>query len=151
MKLDGNRKGVAMTRGNFVKGVLMGAVVSTVVLAATAAFAGTGVGGIFNLGTANTVNNTSTLTGSTNGRQLQVTNTGTSASASGVGINVAPGNPPLVVNSSTQVKNLNASLLDGLDSSNFQRPADQPLPRARRSRTSARMARSLALHRRWFP
>lgn len=103
----------------FFQGVVLGAVVSSVVLASTAAFAGTGIGGIFNLGQKNGVNATSTLSGATAGRQLQVTNTSTGSGATGVGIKVAPGVPPLRVNSTTQVPNLDASLLGGRSATGF--------------------------------
>jgi hypothetical protein len=67
-------KGAAMRR-MFFNGVLLGSVTTTVVLIAATAFAGTGIGAVFNLGRTNTVNAMSTLTGSTAGRMLQVTNT----------------------------------------------------------------------------
>jgi hypothetical protein len=81
--------------------VVLGAVVSVVTLFGTAAVAGTGVGGIFNLGRTNTVNARTTLSGSTAGPQLQVSNSSTKKGASGIAINVAKGKPPLAVNSST--------------------------------------------------
>jgi hypothetical protein len=100
----------------FFKGVALGAITSTVVLIAATALAGTGIGGVFNLGKTNTVNETTTLTGAKAGKQLQVTNTSIGAGATGIGINVKPGKPPLTVNSSTRVANLNADKLDGVDS-----------------------------------
>jgi hypothetical protein len=108
-------------KASFMKGVVLGSVVGTVVLFGTAAFAGGGVGAIFTLGKVNAVNATTELAGSTNGRQLDVVNTSTGSSASGIGIRVHSNRPPLTVNSSTKVSNLNADLLDGLDSSRFQR------------------------------
>jgi len=59
---------------------LVGAIAAT----GTVALAGTGIGGIFNLGQANTVNATSSLSGASTGAQLQVTNTGTSTGAQGI-------------------------------------------------------------------
>jgi hypothetical protein len=106
-------------KSSFLKGVVLGAVIAVTTVAATAAFAGSGIGGVFNLGQTNTVNGTSLLSGATSSPQLQVTNTAGTAGATGVGISVASGEPPLVVNSSTQVANLNASLLDGRSSSAF--------------------------------
>jgi hypothetical protein len=103
----------------FSKGVVVGAITSTVVLMAATAFAGTGIGAVFNLGQTNTVNATSTLTGSQAGAMLQVTNTSTGTGASGIGINVASGKPPLAVNSTTKVPSLNVDLLDGRDSTYF--------------------------------
>jgi len=108
-------------KATFLKGVVLGSVVSGVTLISSVALAGTGVGGVFNLGQTNSVNASTVLTGSTNGKQLQVTNTNTGASAAGIGISVASGKPPLVVSSSTKVSQLNADLLDGLDSSKLQR------------------------------
>jgi hypothetical protein len=107
----------------FFKGVVLGAIVSIVTLAGSVALAGTGIGGIFNLGVTNTVNNPTTLTGNSTAAagkpQLQVTNTSTLPGATGIGINVAAGKPPLAVNSSTQVAHLNASFLQGKASSAF--------------------------------
>ena len=98
----------------FVFGVVAGAVVCAVLLMSTAALAGTGIGGVFNLGTTNRTNATTVLLGSTNGDQLRVTNTATrGTNIAGIGIHVAAGEPPLVVNSRTKVTNLNADLLDG--------------------------------------
>jgi dolichol kinase len=57
-------------QGKFIKGVVTGAVVSGLTLASTAAFAGSGIGAVFNLGKTNAVNATSVLQGSTNGQQL---------------------------------------------------------------------------------
>ena len=105
----------------FFKGVVLGSVVSMVMLFTTAAFAGSGVGAIFTLGKANSVNATTQLGGSTNGKQLTVVNTNTGANAAGIGIAVHSNKPPLVVNSATKVANLNADLLDGANSSAFQK------------------------------
>jgi hypothetical protein len=106
-------------RATFLKGVALGAAVSSVTLVTSAAVAGNGVGKIFNLGQTNTVNQTTKLTGSTNGRQLSVVNSSSGAAATGVGINVAAGKPPLQVNSSALVQNLNANYLGGTASSGF--------------------------------
>jgi hypothetical protein len=105
-------------RSTFFKGTVLGAVVAVVMAGATAAVAGTGVGGAFNLGQTNTVNAPSALSGATNSAQLKVANAGT---GTGVSINVAAGKAPLTVNSATKVNNLNADELDGLDSSQLQR------------------------------
>ena len=104
----------------FLKGVVLGAIVSTLTLAASVALAGSGIGGVFNLGQANTVDKTTTLTGSSVGKpQLQVTNTSTAAGASGIAISVASGKPPLRVNSSARVAKLNASFLQGKTPGSF--------------------------------
>ena len=105
----------------FYKGVILGAIVAILTLAATAALAGNSIGAVFNLGKSNTADATSTLTGTTAGRQLQVTNKSTRVGATGIGIRVAPGKPPLAVNSSTRVAHLNASYLEGIPSRKFIR------------------------------
>jgi hypothetical protein len=110
------------TRPTFFMGVVLGAIVSVVTLFGTAAVAGTGVGGVFNLGRTNTVNAKTTLTGSHAGSQLQVINSSSGKGANGIGINVAKGKSPLTVNSSTKVSNLNADYVDGQHASAFQLP-----------------------------
>jgi hypothetical protein len=107
-------------KATFFKGVALGSAVSLVTLAATAAFAGTGVGNVFNLGASNRVNVRTQLQGTAPSALLNVSNENKSGTASGVSIDVRPTNPPLVVNSKTKVKNLNADLLDGRDASKFQ-------------------------------
>ena len=69
---------------SFYKGIVLGAVVSILVLVASTAIAGTGIGGIFNLGQSNTVDATSSLSGASTGAQLQVANTGTGTGAQGI-------------------------------------------------------------------
>jgi hypothetical protein len=100
----------------FLKGAMAGGVGAAVVMVATAAVAGTGIGGVFNLGKSNTVNAMTSLTGSTSGAQLGITNSGAGPALS---LSVASGKPPLKVNSSAKVGNLNASLLYGLPSNEF--------------------------------
>src|SRR5215475_7641795 len=94
----------------FVKGTAVGAITAMACLTATSALAGTGVGAVFNLGRTNTVNASSSLRGSAKGSMLAVTN---SKGGPALSLNVAKGKPPLVVNSGTRVRHLNASLLDG--------------------------------------
>lgn len=108
-----------MSNGMFFKGVALGAVVSVVLLSAQAAFAGTGVGAIFNLGRTNSVNGATTLTGTTAGSQLQVTNKSTSSSAFGLSITTSTARPPLKVNSQKVVTNLNSNFLQGKRASDF--------------------------------
>ena len=113
--------GGGIVKATFFKGIVLGSVVSFAMLSATAAFAGSGVGAVFNLGKFNGVNNTTTLGGSTAGKQLNVVNTKNAPGSTGIGITVHGGKPPLVVNSSTKVSHLNADQIDGLDSTSFQR------------------------------
>jgi hypothetical protein len=108
-------------RKSFVKGVVLGAVVSAGALMSTSAFAGTGVGSLFNLGQTNTVNGVTALSGSTNGTQLHIENTNRGKSAAGLGIKVATDRPPLIVNSTAKVEHLNADFVDGRDANAFQR------------------------------
>jgi hypothetical protein len=92
-----------------------------VVLAAVLASSGTAVAVSFVLGTTNTASTTTTLKSPVNGAALQLTNTNSTGgtSARGLGINVPAGRPPMTVNSSVKVTNLNADKLDGNDSSAF--------------------------------
>jgi hypothetical protein len=115
-------------KATFLKGVALGSAVSLMTLAATAAFAGTGVGNVFNLGESNRVNARSQLAGATRSAVLNVTNSDKSASASGVSIDVPDSDPPLVVNSTTKVKNLNADLIDGRRASDFQSATSKTCP-----------------------
>jgi len=122
----------------FFRGVVVGSATAVLVLGASAALAGTGVGGIFNLGKTNTVNGGSALSGATAGAQLTVSNTsasGRAVSLNGSSSNAAllvhntagsadafqtPGNvAPFSVNSTVQVPSLNASLLGGRAASSF--------------------------------
>jgi hypothetical protein len=99
-----------------LKGILVGAFATAAAVAATSALAGSGVGAVFNLGKTNSVNATSSLTGTSSGAVLNLVNSGTGA---GLQATVKAGVPPLKVSSSTQVANLNASLLGGRASSYF--------------------------------
>lgn len=122
--------------------VVLGAATSTLVLAGTTAFAGTGIGGIFNLGQTNTVNASSVLAGSTGGDQLDVVNFDTGASSTAAGflgksptapavnaantangpalaLSVKPSFAPFTTNSTGHVANLNADQLDSIDSTGF--------------------------------
>src|ERR671921_138026 len=88
---------------------------------ASAALAGSGVGGVFNLGKINTVNTISRLEGSTVNAMLRINQLG-----SGTALNLQvqdPNKPPMTINSSAKVVDLNSDQLDGQDSTNF-------LPRA---------------------
>ena len=96
------------------------AVVLAVVLGlASAALAGTGVGDAFNLGKKNTVNRISSLVGSTDNPMLRITNNNAGTDATALTLQVEPGLTPMKVNSSTQVSNLNADLVDGRSASSF--------------------------------
>jgi hypothetical protein len=89
-------------------------------LAGGAGYAATG--GSFILGQANTATSPSSLTASINDRALKLTNTNTGTGASALGLNVAPGHAPFLVQSTSgKVLNLNGDKLDGLDSTAFLR------------------------------
>jgi hypothetical protein len=76
-------------------------------------------GGNFILGQSNSASSTTSLTrtGANAGKGLQVTNTSTGAGATALGLSVASGHAPFMVNSGTRVASLNADKLDGLDAS----------------------------------
>jgi hypothetical protein len=99
-----------------VKSVLVGVGAATAVIAITAAASGTGVGAVFNLGKTNTVNATSSLTGSTKHSMMSVTNNGGGTALS---LQVGKGKAPFNVNSDGRVANLNASFLGGLAAGQF--------------------------------
>jgi hypothetical protein len=103
---------------NRFKPTFMGAALAALVLTTTTALAGSGVGGVFNLGQTNTVNQKSTLTGATSDPELIVQNTGAGSALSLIG---GAGAAPFKVNSTTKVGSLNADFLDGLDSAVLQK------------------------------
>jgi hypothetical protein len=72
----------------FVKGVVVG-LVCALLGGAAVALAGSGVGGIFNLGQSNSVDAKSTLIGASPSAQLQVTNTSTTPGSAGLGVSSA--------------------------------------------------------------
>src|SRR6266540_2665517 len=88
-------------------------------LVTTTALAGSGVGGVFNLGQTNSVTGTSTLTGDTAAPQLTLKNTSTDANATALNLSVPSTRTPFKVNSAVKVSNLNADKLDGRDSTYF--------------------------------
>lgn len=94
-------------------------ILALVVGLATAALAGTGVGATFNLGQLNTVNRISQLVGATDNALLRVDNNNAGTNATALDLRVEPGRTPMKVNSSTQVSNLNADLVDGRSASSF--------------------------------
>jgi hypothetical protein len=101
----------------FVVGLAV--IVALTVGLATTALAGTGVGARFQLGQTNTVNAITKLVGSVAGPSLQIDNNSTNANATALDLQVEAGKAPMKVNSDTNVANLNADKLDGLDSGAF--------------------------------
>jgi hypothetical protein len=93
------------------------------VVAASPAVAGTGIGAIFNLGRTNTVNSTTTLTGKSTSRLLQLTNTSTGAALQ---LTTKSTVAPMKVNSSVVVTNLNADKLDGADAADLMKANAHP-------------------------
>ena len=82
-------------------------------------FAGSGVGGVFNLRVTNTVNKVTVLKGSASTALLRVTNDGTGPA---LNLNVKnPGTAPITLDpeSTGVVTHLNADKLDGLDAHSF--------------------------------
>ena len=129
-------------RSSRLRHVILGATALLLVTAATAAAAVPG--DPFRLGVGNTINATTTLTGSVASRLLGITNTSAAAGAralllmsqaatstlyvenqgtgSGIQIRVADGRPPLTVNATAgKAANLNVDRIDGLDSTAFSR------------------------------
>jgi len=75
-------------KDRFSRGALAGGIAGTVLVVASAALAGSGVGDVFNLGQGNTVNATSTLTGNVDGNsQLKIQNGGPGVSLVAVATN----------------------------------------------------------------
>ena len=98
-------------------GVGLAVVLAAVLGVATAALAATGAN--FILGKSNVATTVSKLTANIAGPALSLINTSTASGATALNLKVASGDPPLKVNSTTQVPNLNASKLDGKDASAF--------------------------------
>ena len=99
-----------------LRSALLGAATAALIVTTTTALAGSGVGGVFNLGQTNTVNQKTTLTGATADPELVVQNTGSGTALNLIG---GAGAAPFRVNSNTKVASLNADFLDGLDSTGF--------------------------------
>ena len=76
-------------RASFLKGAVVGLVCAVVASASTLALAGSGIGGVFNLGVTNTVDAQTALKGSTAAPQLRVTKTNTNAGATALHVNSA--------------------------------------------------------------
>jgi hypothetical protein len=69
----------------------------------------------FKLGKTNTIDAISSLVGSRGSALLRVENNSTNTSATALDLQTEPGTPPMTVNRSTKVKNLNADKVDGKD------------------------------------
>lgn len=103
-----------MVGTSFLKGALAGGVAVLAVSVASVALAGSGINGIFNLGVTNDVDETTTLQGSKNGPQLQVTNTNTGASAGGISVTSPGGAAAIRAQATAGGRGLNASSVDGV-------------------------------------
>ena len=90
---------------------------------ASAALAGTGVGGVFNLGVNNTVNAITNLVGSVSGPSLRIDNNSANLGARALDLQVEPGRAPMSVNSATKVTNLNADRVDDKSANDLSRVA----------------------------
>jgi Phage Tail Collar Domain len=82
-----------------LKGAVIG-FVCAVLGGATVALAGSGIGGVFNLGVTNSVNAQTSLSGSTTTPQLRVTNTNTGSGAAGLQVNSAANTPTFTASNS---------------------------------------------------
>ena len=74
-------------------------------------------GGAFILGVFNSATQLTALVANFNGSALQVSNTSAAASAVPLQLTAAAGHPPMKVNTTTKVVNLNADYVDGLNAS----------------------------------
>lgn len=83
-------------------------------------------GGSFILGAANSATSLTRLVAPVAGTAFRIDNTSTAAGASGMTIITNAARPPLAVNSSVKVVNLNADRLDGLHSTSFTRTTVVP-------------------------
>jgi hypothetical protein len=117
---DQERGGQGYVGGQATVSMVGIAVIMALMLSmASAALAGTGVGANFNLGKTNTVNRLSQLVGSTDNALLRIDDNNAGTNATALDLRVEPGLTPMKVNSSTQVSNLNAALIDGRSASSF--------------------------------
>jgi hypothetical protein len=100
----------ALTTGKYI---LLAVVAALTLATASVAVAGSGVGGVFNLGQTNTVNAITKLVGSVTGASLVVDNNSTGTGVTALDLQVEPGKTPMKVNSTTKVANLNSDQVDG--------------------------------------
>jgi hypothetical protein len=93
--------------------------VALLLISGSAVLAGSGVGGVFNLGVSNTVNKVTALKGAATTPLLRVTNDGSGPALSLQVKN--PGTAPILLDaeSTGKVVNLNADMLDGRDATQF--------------------------------
>ena len=101
---------------DIVKGAVVGAVAASILLVAANATAGTGIGGIFNLGRTNTVNAKTALTGRTSSAQLAVANSGAGPA---LRLSTRSGHAPLSVSNNVMIPRLNANYVGGHKASSF--------------------------------
>lgn len=76
-------------------------------------------GGNFILGQNNNASLLTRLTGNVNGSAMQIVNNNADGNDTALNLSVQPGEAPMRVNSSTQVANLNADLVDGRSAASF--------------------------------
>ena len=101
------------------KFTLLAVVAALTLGTASTALAGSGVGGVFNLGVTNAVDAVTSLVGTVAGPSLRITNNSTDSAATALNLQVEAGKAPMKVNSGTKVTKLNADRVDGLDASAF--------------------------------
>jgi hypothetical protein len=104
----------ALRRG---KVMLLALMVALTFGAVSTAIGHGGSSGLFHRNHSNTVNNISTFVGSVAGPILRLDNN--NANGTALDLQVEPNSPPMTINSSTKVTNLNADELDGQDASAF--------------------------------
>jgi hypothetical protein len=98
---------------------VLAVVTALTLVTASAAFAGSGIGGVFNLGVTNSVDAITTLVGNVAGPSLRIDNNSTATGSTALDLQVESGKAPMKVNSTAKVGKLNADQLDGKDSSAF--------------------------------
>ncbi len=103
------------------KVAVLAVVTALTLVMASAAWAGSGVGGVFNLGVTNSVDAITTLVGSVAGPSVRIDNNSTNAAARALDLQVEAGKPPMTVNSTTKVAKLNSDSLDGKSSEQLSR------------------------------
>jgi hypothetical protein len=107
-----------LARGRFT---VVAVVTALTLVMASAAWAGSGVGGVFNLGVTNSVDAITTLVGSVAGPSVRIDNNSTNAAARALDLQVEAGKPPMNVNSTTKVAKLNSDSLDGKSAEQLSR------------------------------
>lgn len=109
-----------LSRGKFT---VVAVVTALTLTTATAAFAGSGVGGVFNLGVTNSADAITSLVGSVAGPSVRIDNNSANSAARALDLQVEPGKPPMSVNSATKVAKLDSDQVDNKSANDLSRVA----------------------------